>query len=63
MMNRMRNQYKHGCAHGRDLILCVIGGMMNDVKCMPNSEKEKAYMDVYKEIVDRYGDLFEDWKA
>lgn len=57
------DNWKDGCKHARDLILCVIVGMSNDSTCMPGSEKDKAYMEVYQEIVDRYGDLFADWKG
>lgn len=63
MVSYADKYYKDGCTHAKDSILCVIGGMLNDTKCVPNSEREKAYMEVYEAIVDSYGALFEDWKA
>lgn len=54
--------WKNGARHARDLILCMIIGMSNDSSCIPNSEKDKAYDEVYNAIVNRCGDLFEDWK-
>lgn len=61
-MNKQKTDWQRGCEHARDYILFMIVGMSNEYNCIPGSEKDKAYMEVYKEIIDRCGDVFGDWK-
>lgn len=48
--------------HARDLILATIIGMQNNIGYYANLKKYQAFQEVYDTIVERHGDMFEDWK-
>ena len=48
--------------YARDLILATIIGMQNEIGYYSNLKKHQAFQEVYDTIVERYGDMFEDWK-
>ena len=48
--------------HARDLILATIIGMQNEIGYYANFKKYQTYQEVYDRIVERFGDMFEDWK-
>jgi len=48
--------------YARDLILATIIGMQNGIGYYANLKKYQAYQDVYDKIVERFGDMYEDWK-
>lgn len=48
--------------HARDLILATIIGMQNEIGYYANLKKYQAFQEVYDAIVERHGDIFEDWK-
>lgn len=48
--------------HARDLILEAIKEMQNHIGYYANLKKYQAFQEVYDRIVERHGDMFEDWK-
>lgn len=48
--------------HARDLILATIIGMQNEIGYYANLKKYQAFQEVYDRIVEKHGDMFEDWK-
>ena len=48
--------------HARDLILATIIGMQNNIGYYANLKKYQALQEVYDRIVEKHGDMFEDWK-
>lgn len=54
--------YNNNCKHARDLILAEIIGMQNEIGYYANLKKYQTLQEVYDTIVERHGDMFEDWK-
>lgn len=58
------SKFDEGAQYVRDCIIGMIIGMQNDIG---NAEKDKAsyeaYQKVYKEIVDRFGDMYTPFKG
>lgn len=50
------------CKHARDLILALIIGMQNEIGYYANLKKYQALQEVYDKIIEKHGDMFEDWK-
>ena len=48
--------------YARDLILATIIGMQNELGYYANLKKYQAFQEVYDRIVEKHGDMFEDWK-
>lgn len=48
--------------HARDLILAMIIGMQNNIGYYTNLKKYQAFQEVYDRIVEKHGDVNEDWK-
>ena len=48
--------------HARDLILAAIKEMQNSIGYYANLKKYQAFQEVYDRIVEKHGDMFEDWK-
>ena len=48
--------------HARDLILATIKEMQDEIGYYANLRKYQAFQEVYDRIVERHGDMFEDWK-
>lgn len=48
--------------HARDLILATIKEMQNSIGYYANLKKYQALQEVYDRIVEKYGDVNEDWK-
>lgn len=48
--------------YARDLILATIISMQNEIGYYANLRKHQAFQEVYDRIVEKYGDMFEDWK-
>lgn len=54
--------FNDNCKHARDLILSLIIGMQNGIGYYANLKKYQAFQEIYDEIVEKHGDMFEDWK-
>lgn len=48
--------------HARDLILATIKEMQDEIGYYANLRKHQAFQEVYDRIVERHGDMFEEWK-
>ena len=48
--------------HARDLILATIKEMQNSIGYYANLKKYQTFQEVYDRIVEKHGDMFEDWK-
>lgn len=48
--------------YARDLILATIKEMQNEIGYYANFKKHQIYQEVYDRIVEKHGDIFEDWK-
>lgn len=57
------SEYNKGAAHARDLVLCLIIGIQNEIIWKPESPEYQAYQKLYEEIVDRYGDMYAPFKG
>ena len=56
------SDYNNGAAHSRDLIICLILGIQNNM----NDTGTAEYQELQKlliEIEDRYGKMFDPWKG
>lgn len=56
------NEYFKGSAHARDLIICLIMGIQNNM-VDTNSPEYRELNKLLIEIEDRYGSLFAPWKG
>jgi hypothetical protein len=54
--------YENNCKHARDLILAEIIGMQNETGYYANFKKYQTFQEVYDKIVEKHGDMFEDWQ-
>ena len=48
--------------HARDLILATIREMQSELGYYANFKKHQIYQEVYDKIVEKFGDVSEDWK-
>lgn len=55
--------FNKGSQYARDCILAEIIGLQNGIMDKTDSEEYKAYQKVFEMIVDRHGDMYEDFKG
>ena len=56
------SDYNNGAAHSRDLIICLIMGVQNNM-ADTNSPEYQELQKLLIEMEDRYGKLFAPWKG
>lgn len=54
--------WKDGCEYARDLILATITEMQDELGYYANFKKYQIFQEVYNRVVEKYGDISEDWK-
>ena len=56
------SEFNRGARFARDATLSMIIGMQNDIGNNVESEKYKAYQEIYDAIVEIQGDMFKEFK-
>lgn len=56
------SEFNNGAKFARDAVLSMIIGMQNDIGNDAESEKYKAYQEIYDAIVETQGDMFKEFK-
>lgn len=55
--------FNAGSKYARDCIIAEIIGLQNEIIDRKESEEYKAYQKVLELIIDRYGDMYKDFKG
>ena len=56
------SEFNNGAKFSRDAVLSMIIGMQNDIGNDVESDKYKAYQEIYDAIVETQGDMFKEFK-
>jgi hypothetical protein len=56
------SEFNQGAKFSRDSTLSMIIGMQNDISNDVESDKYKAYQEIYDAIVETQGDMFKEFK-